>query len=55
MIGSCLTGKAYYFRDKEGKPFVAFRLQDYGGNAKGIRLFWNLDVGRKEIDIKETK
>ena len=45
------SGKAYYFRDSEGDTFVAVRLEDFGGSAKGIRLFKDRSYGMEEIYI----
>lgn len=44
------NGKAYYFRDSDGNLFVAIRMEDFGGNAKGIRLFRDKSYGMEEID-----
>lgn len=43
-------GKAYYFRDSNGKSFIAIRMEDFGGDAKGIRLFRDYASGMEEID-----
>lgn len=43
------SGTAYYFKDSEGHTFVAVRMEDFGGSAKGIRLFIDNSYGMEEI------
>ena len=43
------SAEAYYFKDKDGKLFLAVDLKDFGGKATGIRLFWDKAPGKEEI------
>lgn len=43
-------GKAYYFKDKNGKTFVAIDLEEFGANESGVRLFRDKASGMEEID-----
>ena len=43
------SAEAYYFKDKDGKLFLAVDLEDFGGKATGVRLFWDNAYGKEEI------
>ena len=43
-------GTAYYFKDKNGKTFVAIDMEEFGANTSGIRLFRDKSSGMEEID-----
>lgn len=42
-------GEAYYFKDKDGKQFVAIDLKDFGAKSSEIRLFRDTAYGMEEI------
>ena len=44
------SAKAYYFKDKDGKMFVAVDLKEFGGKATGVRLFRDNASGMEEIN-----
>ena len=46
------SGKAYYFKDKDGDRFIAIDLKDFGVKEKGIRLFRDKPSGMEEIKNK---
>ena len=43
------SAEAYYFKDKDGKLFLAVDLEDFGGKATGVRLFRDNAYGKEEI------
>lgn len=45
------SGTAYYFIGSDGEEFIAIRMEDFGGSAKGIRLFADKAYGMEEIYI----